>query len=126
LKHARLLTPGDWCLVVLLLAAGVFFYLPRKKSVSHETQVLVLSGGKVVQILDPRTDADGWVEGLLGVSNFEIKGARAGMIQSPCPNQTCVRMGKIQRPGDMIVCVPNRVVIRIVGNGDPALDGVTF
>lgn len=80
----------------------------------------------MVQNLNPAKDAEGSVQGPLGVSSYEVSGGRIRMKHSPCPNQTCVRMGKIDRPGDMIVCVPNRVVIRIVKTGDADLDGVTF
>ena len=30
-----------------------------------------------------------------------------------CPTHTCVRTGKITRPGQMIACLPNRVIIKL-------------
>jgi len=125
-KPARLLTSGDWCLVAFLLAATVFSYLPRQRSVPDGTQILILSNGSIVQSLDPAKDAEGSVQGPLGLSRYGLQGGGIRMKDSPCPNKTCVRMGKIRRSGDMIVCVPNRVVIRIVRKGQTDLDGVTF
>lgn len=43
-----------------------------------------------------------------------------------CPQGICSHVGWIEHPGDAIVCLPNRLVLTIVG-GDAAemLDGVT-
>ncbi len=32
-----------------------------------------------------------------------------------CPQRICIRMGWISRPGQTIVCVPNRMVITVLG-----------
>jgi hypothetical protein len=45
---------------------------------------------------------------LLQVANRRIR-----VLRSTCPNQVCVRQGAASRPGEMLVCVPNRVVILI-------------
>jgi hypothetical protein len=37
------------------------------------------------------------------------------VVHAECPSQTCARAGKITRPGQMIACLPNRVVIKLVG-----------
>jgi hypothetical protein len=37
------------------------------------------------------------------------------VLQSFCPNQVCVKQGAARRAGDMLVCVPNRMVVLIRG-----------
>lgn len=32
-----------------------------------------------------------------------------------CPDSVCVRTGRISRPGESVICVPNRVSIKISG-----------
>lgn len=46
------------------------------------------------------------VEGPLGVTTIEIKDKRARIIDSPCPNKTCISAGWSQT----LVCLPNRVI----------------
>jgi hypothetical protein len=37
-----------------------------------------------------------------------------------------MRMGKIHRAGEIIVCIPNRILIRIEGEDNRDLDGITM
>ncbi|HOT97822.1 MAG TPA: NusG domain II-containing protein [bacterium] len=43
---------------------------------------------------------------------------------SPCPEKRCVHSGAVQRRGGLIVCVSNRMVVRIESGSNP-LDMVT-
>lgn len=45
------------------------------------------------------------------------------MDYSDCRDQICVETGTISKQGEMIVCLPNKVVIEILGNTDDG-DGV--
>lgn len=45
--------------------------------------------------------------------------------EANCPDLVCVKSGWMNRKGDMAVCLPNRVSIRIEGT-DPSVDGVAF
>ena len=46
------------------------------------------------------------------------------MTEANCGDHTCVRMGRISRAGEAIVCLPHRLVVEIVG-GEAAADAVT-
>lgn len=59
--------------------------------------------------------------GPLGVTEIRIGDRGAEVIRSPCTQQFCVRVGRIRRKGQIIACVPNRVVVQILG-GDGALE----
>ena len=47
--------------------------------------------------------------------------------EANCPDQICVNWGKINRPGQTIVCLPHRLVISIIGNqgGEPPLADIS-
>ncbi|GHV02311.1 hypothetical protein FACS1894211_13480 [Clostridia bacterium] len=47
-----------------------------------------------------------------------VRGGEAWVEESGCHNQICVRMGRIGRVGQQIVCSPYRVVLRVTGAGD--------
>lgn len=34
-----------------------------------------------------------------------------------CPNRLCVSWGKITKPGEAILCLPHRIIVRIIGEG---------
>jgi len=53
----------------------------------------------------------------------EVDGRRARVVGSPCRDKLCVRAGWLARPGDMAVCLPQRVIVEIRGGGS-GVDGV--
>lgn len=45
-------------------------------------------------------------------------------VHSSCPDQTCVRTGKLTRAGQTAVCLPARVSVRLEGGGQ-TVDAMT-
>ena len=45
----------------------------------------------------------------------QIAGGKVSVTEASCGNGQCIHMGQKQDPGQMIVCLPNRVVITIEG-----------
>ena len=43
-----------------------------------------------------------------------IENGKAYMKSADCPDETCVRTGKISKRGQTIVCLPNRVSVTVV------------
>ncbi len=43
-----------------------------------------------------------------------ISDGEAYMSEAACPDKLCINMGHIRADGEMIVCLPNRVVIQVV------------
>ncbi|MCX7795415.1 MAG: NusG domain II-containing protein [bacterium] len=74
---------------------------------------LLLSENRIVEVLGP-----------LGKSIIEIKDRRVRMLFSPCPDKLCIKEGYIDKAGQVIICVPNRVVIKIEGRA--GLDALTY
>ncbi len=51
-----------------------------------------------------------------------IKDGKVQMEDASCHNHVCIRQGKIKRNNQSIVCLPNRVVVRIVAGNNQGLD----
>lgn len=47
----------------------------------------------------------------------EIKDGMVSVIEASCKNQVCVKHGPVSRSGESIVCLPNRLVVRIESDG---------
>ena len=62
------------------------------------------------------------VEGARGPVEVEISDGTVRVVESGCPDQVCVHTGAVARPGAIIACVPNQVVIRIGGGEADGLD----
>jgi|HigsolmetaAR204D_1030405.scaffolds.fasta_scaffold00032_9 hypothetical protein len=50
-----------------------------------------------------------------GYNLIQIRDGGVRMIEADCPDDLCVLMGFKDRVGETIVCLPNRIIIEIVG-----------
>jgi hypothetical protein len=53
-----------------------------------------------------------------------ISGGEAYIEEASCPDNICVKSGKVSLEGQTIVCLPYKVVISIEGGKSSGLDGV--
>ena len=53
-----------------------------------------------------------------------IKDGQADMIEADCPDQICVDHKTISKNKETIVCLPNKVIVEIVGGEDVEMDTV--
>lgn len=59
-------------------------------------------------------------------NTVKIQNGRAAIIDSNCPGQDCIKSGWHEDARQSIVCLPNRLELRLVGTeGEPQVDGVT-
>lgn len=63
----------------------------------------------------------------LGHNVIQTKDNGVEMLESDCRDQVCVYTGRVTKPGDLIVCLPNKVVVEIVGekNGEDEIDALS-
>lgn len=61
-----------------------------------------------------------------GYNVLEISAHGARMLDASCKDKVDIQSGEITKPGQMLVCVPNRVTVRIVGKSKSNVDKVTY
>ena len=66
------------------------------------------------------------IETELGHNLIEISNKGAKMIDASCPDKTDIKSGEITKPGQIIICVPNRVSVKIIGKSKSNVDKVTY
>ncbi len=47
-------------------------------------------------------------------------------LQSDCPDGLCVKVGALEKPGDVAACLPNKTVVSIRGGDNSAVDILTY
>ena len=58
---------------------------------------------------------------------FEVRDHRVRVAESNCSNRNCVAGGWIDRPGQMIVCLPNDVVLSVAPDSPgEEVDAITY
>lgn len=61
-----------------------------------------------------------------GEVEFLIKNGKAQITEATCKHKTCLKMGKINKSGESLVCIPNKISIAISGTRSGLTDSVTF
>ncbi len=121
----RALTFGDKVLICGLLFLSLASY-PFVKNVTREGSFVQIEvDGKVYNVVSLHTDQTFEVPGPLGNTFVVIQDGEVHVSESPCRAKICVRTGEIFHAGQLIVCVPNKVVVRVIGEEDSPYDAVT-
>ena len=109
------------CLIAGLFAAclglSLYFYLPGAPA----RQVQIWSDGKLIAQLDLNKDDQITVESAAGINVVTVRDGAVGVTQADCPDGYCMARG-FCNSGAQIVCLPNRLVIRFMEEGE--IDGV--
>lgn len=103
-------------LLALCLTLSIWLLQPRSGRYAQ-----VWSEGKLIHTLDMEVDRVVEIRTENGYNRIEIKNGRIAVTEADCPDHYCVDRGFCSG-GVQIVCLPNRLVIRFVGEGN--LDGV--
>ena len=96
--------------VLLLVALALYFTLSPEKGSRAEVYV---SGEKKAELVLSK-DAELELNGL----KLIVSGGKIWVHSSDCPDKICETTGKIYKKGQTIVCLPNQVIVRIVGKGE--------
>lgn len=109
------LTFADRILLFVLLIAGVVgFILLFSLQTSGET-VQVFVDNNLTYQYDLNQNKTFSIKTATGSMKIRIENGKVWVTESSCPAKLCIKMGKIARQNQCIVCVPNRVFIRIQG-----------
>ena len=97
---------------VIAILVGVLFWT----SVGSEEagMVCVYQDGELIRELSLSNTTEFEVEGDY-TNVITVKDGKAAITESDCPGTDCVHSGWIHEAGRSIVCLPNRVEIRIEG-----------
>ena len=101
-------------IIAATAAVGVFiFILTKPQEDATDARVHITAEGTEYAVVPLDEDRTINVPGPLGTTVVEIRDDRVRVPDSPCPNKVCVSQGWVERPGETIVCLPNRVSITV-------------
>ncbi len=99
-------------LAAAALSALFFLYDTRQGTSGYDRtgRLVIMRDGETFGSYD--LDEDRLID--IGETNVcEIKDGRVCMKSADCPDQSCVRSHPISEPGENIVCLPNKVILKI-------------
>ena len=108
-------------IVVVITAAIGFYRTPLAASTvtiyvdSREYATYTISEGYEKEII-VKTD--------YGYNQVTLDSGTVAISDSDCPNYDCVQMGTISQAGDMLICLPHKLMITLEG-GD-SIDALSY
>lgn len=57
-----------------------------------------------------------------GYNEIHIENGQVWIHEASCPDQICLSQGKISRDGEIIVCLPNQLMVKIEGGEEDDTD----
>ena len=105
---------GDWLAVGLVIAVAVavlLCFLPRDSAPADYAQIYV--NGELFKTVALDQDQTFVVEDLY-CNQITVSDGAIAITESNCPGKDCVHSGSIHQTGRSLVCLPNRLEIRVV------------
>lgn len=113
-------------LVVLTALCMIFVQLLGGAPSGQAGTAKVFRDGEPVMSIPLQKDGEYSVEGAFR-NVITVKDGQIAITESTCPGGDCLRIGWISHPSRSIVCLPNRVEIRLEADpGTEALDAVVW
>ena len=86
--------------------AAILIFMPGGQS----EYVEIYRDGQLVRRADINDDARiAAGQNMVAICNGEVS-----MEDADCPDRLCVKSGAISKAGQMIVCLPNKIIVKIV------------
>lgn len=111
---------GDKVVIALILVVALSLFAFTKTLVPKETSrhryLSVQVGGKELKripLLNVKGEKTYRVETKKGYNVIAYDKEGAWLKEADCPDQICVRMPKITKPGEMIICLPHELLVEI-------------
>lgn len=110
--------PADFIIFALpLLIAAIFIAIFGGFADNTDSRTAkIIADGKTVQTIALDNAKNQTIDLGLDCGNIiEVRDGKIGIVSADCPDKTCVKTGFISRPGQVCVCVPSRLIIKIEG-----------
>ncbi|GCD11136.1 NusG domain II-containing protein [Clostridium tagluense] len=120
---------GIVLLFIVVIAVGVVSIY--KTSIKGSENIAVIKReGKVIKTIDLSKivkPEDFTFKTSNGHFNtISVKHNSISIKDADCPHKECVKSGWISKPGEMIVCLPFKLIININGQSNNSIDAGTF
>jgi len=125
-KLREILKIGDKIVIGMLSISIVLSFFVYRVLQTQGRIVSISVDGREAYQLSLGVNREVIVQGPLGETCIRIENGNVYVSRAPCPQKICMKMGKISRSGEVIICIPNKILVRVENGEKPKLDGITL
>ena len=119
--NRRFIHKTDFLFFASIMLVAALIYALQTDSIPGKAQILY--NGEIIKTMNLLTDNEFEFTQNPDI-RFKISDGGAAFIASDCHDLICVKTGFIRKTGQMAVCAPNRIILRIEGQG--MYDAITY
>ncbi len=116
-------------LIVIFIAAASYAVISFTAFSDAAKSAEVYVGGELYgeyDLQEIKTERHVRIKTENGENLLELTNDGARMLDASCPDKKDVKSGKITKPGQVIICIPNKVLVKLVGDGKDKVDKVSY
>ena len=113
----RRMTLADRLVVACLLSAAIAG-IAWVAAAPPGRRVVAGDGERILFIAPLDQPCEVELAGPLGPTRLMIDQRGARITASPCALKVCMGMGPARHPGDLLVCLPNRILVQVEGEAE--------
>lgn len=123
------MTKADKILIIFVLIASLAsMFLIKDMALNYTNKYVVISVNNETYkqySFDESLNKEIVIQTEYGRNVVVIKDGFVYVSEADCPDKLDVKQGKISEPGNIIVCLPNKLVIEITGDNEVGLDTIS-
>lgn len=112
-------------LLIVVICSGLFiqkFFFGRAGATA-----IIEQDGETISELDLSKDTELVLDDGNGGSNtITVKDGKIAVTEANCPDLVCVHTGAISQTGEVIACLPHKLIITISEEHNDALDAIVW
>ncbi|MDR1130972.1 MAG: NusG domain II-containing protein [Oscillospiraceae bacterium] len=105
--------------ILAVCAALLLFSRHGERQAAGRLRAEIYTAGRLTQTVVLAEEAPHELALAGGKIILSVERDGVAVSRADCPAQTCVHTGKITLPGQLISCLPNRVIVKLIGDGGP-------
>lgn len=110
---------GDYITIVAIVfsAISIFFITSNKfiRDSGNKEMVITIDGDTyATEKIDDKLYREFKINSKYGKNIVVLDKGFVYMEESDCKDKICIKKGKISKTGDSIICLPNRLIVKIV------------
>jgi len=119
---------GDIVIIILVISLSltlVSMNFLKNRSNNHELKGIIYYNGQIYKEVNLNKDQEFEIVTDIGRNLVKVHDNGIEIIEADCETQVCVETKIANKNGQMVVCLPNKIVIQVIGGQEDKLDGIS-
>lgn len=115
MKLFRQLKKGDFVIFIIIIIIALSCFIPFISMSSDQLICEISQNDKLLHRIVLQDNFKDKFDIDTGKCTIRVENNSVWFEYSDCPDQVCVKTGKLSRAGQVAVCLPNHIIVKLIG-----------